>query len=235
MLSSLITLKKTIRAAADSKKALVMKGFFKTGKGHYGEGDIFLGLTVPISRRIARNYADLPAGDIKKLLASTIHEDRLIALLIMVDRFTNGIERVRKEMYDLYLASTKYINNWDLVDLSAAKIVGPYIENRPRQVLRTLARSKDLWQRRIAIVATYYFIKQDDFFDTFAIAKQLLSDRHDLIHKAVGWMLREVGKRSLSTLRQFLDDYKNKLPRTTLRYAIERFPEAERKKYLVRP
>jgi len=223
-----------VRSEADPAKAVVLKGFFKTGKGDYGEGDRFMGLTVPISRRIANKFAALRVVDIQKLLTSSIHEERLIALLMMVERFDKGNEKVKRDIYTLYIASTTRINNWDLVDLSADKIVGRYLFNHSRQKLFTLARSKNIWERRIAIIATFYFIKQNDFETTVAIIKLLLNDRHDLIHKSMGWMLREIGKRSSPVLRQFLNEYKEILPRTTVRYAIERFPEKERKKYLAR-
>ena len=231
---SLAALKKMVRSEADPAKAVVLKGFFKTGKGDYGEGDRFMGLTVPISRRIANKFAALRVVDIQKLLTSSIHEERLIALLMMVERFDKGNEKVKRDIYTLYIASTTRINNWDLVDLSADKIVGRYLFNHSRQKLFTLARSKNIWERRIAIIATFYFIKQNDFETTVAIIKLLLNDRHDLIHKSMGWMLREIGKRSSPVLRQFLNEYKEILPRTTVRYAIERFPEKERKKYLAR-
>lgn len=239
-------LKADIHRAADPKKIAIFQRFFKTGKGDYGEGDVFIGLSVPQSRLIARKYTALSFSDIQKLLVSKIHEERLIALLILVDKFekTRSLvmpipttpdeeSNIRTEIYDFYLASTKYINNWDLVDLSADKIVGAYLLDKPRVILRSLARSKNLWERRIAMVATYNFIKANQFADTLEIAQLLLTDSHDLIQKSVGWMLREVGKRDQSLLEKFLKkNYKN-MPRTALRYAIERFPETLRKAYLL--
>ena len=225
-------LKAELRKLKNPSKAKILQGFFKTGKGEYGEGDIFLGITVPQSRAIAEKYKGLSFPDIKKLLASKIHEKRLIGLLILMHNFAQGSEIERKKIYNFYFASMKYINNWDLVDLSSHHIVGAYIFNKPKGVLKKLARSKNIWERRIAIVSTFYFIKNNQFKDTLLIAQMLLDDTHDLIHKAVGWMLREVGKRSLATLEKFLNKHASTMPSTTLRYAIERFPEAKRKRYL---
>ncbi|MEK7180439.1 MAG: DNA alkylation repair protein [Patescibacteria group bacterium] len=225
-------LKKELHQLKNPQKAKILRGFFKTGKGEYGEGDIFLGITVPQSRKIAQKYKNLSFPDIKKLLASKIHEERLIALLILVHNFTQGSQIERKKIYNFYLASTKRINNWDLVDLSAEKIVGAYIFDKPKNILKKLARSKNIWERRIAIVSTFYFIKHNRFGNTLSIARILLGDTHDLIHKATGWMLREVGKRSLATLEKFLNKYASTMPSTALRYAIERFSETKRNRYL---
>lgn len=232
--------KKSVRDLKDSAKAKIMQGFFKTGKGEYGEGDIFLGLTVPQSRTVAKRYKGLPLGEVSKLLHSPFHEERLIALLILVEQFSKADEGTRRKIYEFYLKNTKYINNWDLVDLSADKIVGAYLSDKPRGVLYKLAKSKSLWERRIAVLATFYFIKNNEFSETLKIAKVLVRDEpilqaqggHDLIHKAVGWMLREIGKRSLSTEEKFLKEHYKEMPRTMLRYAIERFPEAKRQRYL---
>src|SRR5581483_3656710 len=192
----LIELQNDLKKLANPKKAKVLARFFKTGKGEYGVGDIFLGIQVPDSRRLAIKYKDLSVSDIQKLLQSKIHEERLIALLILVHNFIKGDEQKKKEIFDFYIINTKYINNWDLVDLSADKIVGAYALDKKRDVLYTLAKSKNMWERRIAIIATYQFIKEKkEYKDTFAIAEILLTDAHDLIQKAVGWMLREVGKR----------------------------------------
>lgn len=230
----LSVLREDIQAFSDPTKAAFFPKFFKTGKGEYGEGDIFCGLTVPLARKIALKYKDLPRNDITVLLHSKIHEERLIALLILVAQFQKGDAQVQKDVYDFYLANTKYINNWDLVDLSASRIVGVYLADRDRSVLSTLANSQSLWERRISIISTLYFIViRKEFQDTFAIADILVQDSHDLIQKAVGWMLREVGKRvSEKALEGYLKSRYKTMPRTMLRYAIERFPEEKRKKYL---
>ena len=229
-------LKKDVRRLGSPKKAKVYQRFFKTGKGEYGEGDIFLGLTVPQSRKIATTYKDLSFPDIKKLLQSKVHEERLIALLILVDRFSSfakASEDKRKRIFDFYLKHTKYINNWDLVDLSAAKIVGEYLMDKSKNVLFKLARSNNLWERRISIVATYQFIKDGRCQEALKVSQMLLKDEHDLIHKAVGWMLREVGKNcSQEVLEEFLKKHYKEIPRTTLRYAIEKFPKKLQKEYL---
>ena len=225
-------LRMELKKIADSKKAQVLQRFFKTGKGEYGEGDAFLGVTVPETRKIAQRFSDLTLADIAKLIRSGIHEERLLALLILVHKFEEGDDSCRNKIFNFYLKNTKYINNWDLVDLTAPKIVGAYLVNRPRGILYKLAGSKSLWERRIAILATCAFIKVGEFKDALAISRVLLNDPHDLIHKAVGWMLREVGKRSQTAEKQFLKKYYKTMPRTMLRYAIERFPERLRKAYL---
>lgn len=221
----------------NKEKAVFLTRFFKTGKGEYGEGDIFYGLTVPVSRKIALSYQRLPLDDVKVLLHSKIHEERLIAVFILVLQFQKADETVRKEMYDFYLTHKKYINNWDIVDASADKIVGEYLymynSLAAAAQLKILAKSDNLWERRIAIIATFAFIKHGNATLTFSIAEVLLYDKEDLIHKAVGWMLREVGKRVSKELeREFLQTRYKTMPRTMLRYAIEHFTEAERKKYL---
>lgn len=231
-MASLLNIKKELQTLADAKQAKILQGFFKTGPGEYGEGDIFLGIKVPIQRRIAEKYTNLKFIDIKKLLKSKIHEERLVALLILVSRFQDAKQSEQKKIYDFYLKNTKKINNWDLVDLSAPQIVGIYLLKRPKKILLQLATSKNLWERRIAVVATLAFIKDNNFTNTINLAKILLNDEHDLIHKAVGWMLREVGKRDEPELRRFLDKYTLKMPRTMLRYAIERLAENERQMYL---
>ncbi|MDO8554631.1 MAG: DNA alkylation repair protein [Candidatus Micrarchaeota archaeon] len=224
---------KNIEMLANPSKAKILSGFFKTGKSEYGEGDIFIGLTVPQSREIAKKYIDLGFNDIKKLLDSKIHEHRLIALLILVERFRKANEKQRKIIYEFYMSNTKYINNWDLVDLSADKIVGEHLFlNGNKSILYELARSQNLWKRRIAIIATFAFIKKGKFTDTFTIAELLMQDKHDLIHKAVGWMLREVGKRNQEVEEEFLMKHYKKMPRTMLRYSIERFNDEKRKFYM---
>ncbi len=226
-------LKKELAAKANSKKAKILQGFFKTGKGEYGEGDIFMGVVVPETRKIALKFRNLPLADIKKLLNSKIHEERLLALFILVEQFSRAEENERKKIYNFYLSQTKNINNWDLVDLSADKIVGAHLEKKNKQILYQLAKSKNVWERRIAVLATFHFVKNGQYRENFKIAELLISDCHDLIHKAVGWMLREVGKRCGEKIEEeFLIKYYRQMPRTMLRYAIERFPEVKRKKYL---
>lgn len=214
------------------QKASILARFFKTGKGEYGEGDQFLGIVVPDSRKIAIKYRQLPFSDISKLLESKIHEERFIALLILVHNFQKGDKKERKKIYDFYLSSIKFINNWDLVDLSADKIVGAYLLDKKRNILVSLARSQKIWERRIAIIATFQFIKNNQFAETLKIAKILLTDKHDLIQKAVGWMLREVGKRNQEAEEKFLAKHYRQMPRTMLRYAIERFKPEKRLWYL---
>lgn len=226
---TLTNLKKELAAAADPERARNSAWFFKTGKGQYGHGDRFLGLTVPTMRRIAHRYIHLPLTDVAKLLASPIHEYRSVGLEILVAQYERENS---KAIFDFYLKHTKFVNNWDLVDGSAPYIVGQHLLTRPRKILYRLAKSSSLWERRIAIVATLTLIRQGEIEDTFAIAKLLLADDHDLIHKAVGWMLREAGKQSTPALLRFLKENYSALPRTTLRYAIERFPAAERKRLL---
>jgi len=231
-LPSLLILRQEVRELSDPKKAKVLQWFFKTGPGQYGHGDVFLGLTVPVCRKLAIKFSGLDLVQVKKLLASKYHEERLIALLILVHKFDHGSSAEQRRVYDLYLRSVRYVNNWDLVDLSADKIVGAYLLQRPRAVLRKMSASKDLWQRRIAIVSTFQFIKHHEFKDTLKLASILLDDEHDLIHKAVGWMLREVGKRNITILERWLRRYYHRMPRTMLRYAIERFPESKRLRFL---
>ena len=221
-----------LKSLANLEKARVLRRFFKTGKGEYAEGDIFLGIQVPQIRAIAKKYPNLELNKIQQLLNSKIHEERLIALLILSDRYKNSPDK--EKIFNFYLTNIKNINNWDLVDLSAPQIIGAHLLNKDRKILYTLANSKNLWKKRISIVSTYFFIHNNDFQDAIKISQLLLNDSHDLIHKAVGWMLREVGKRDQSLLKTFLkQNYKN-MPRTMLRYAIEKFPEEKRKSYLNR-
>ena len=209
-----------------------LQRFFKTGAGQYGEGDRFLGIRVPALRKLARDLRGMPLPDVATLLDDDWHEARLLALMLLVDAYDRGDERTRETIFKLYLAKRGRVNNWDLVDASASYIAGRHLSARPRDQLIRLARSKSLWDRRIAIVATHYFIRQDDFADTLAIAALLLRDPEDLMHKATGWMLREVGKRDVAPLDRFLDAHAHEMPRTMLRYAIERHTPARRKHYM---
>ena len=221
--------RKALQALHDPARALGSARFFKTGKGQYGEGDRFLGVTVPAQRAVARAHRGLPLPEIEALLASAIHEERLTALVILVDAYTSGDDTIKRACFDFYLRNLAWVNNWDLVDASAHLIVGDWLLTRDRRLLRELARSKVLWERRVAMIATLAFIRAGESEDAFAIATLLLGDTHDLMHKAVGWMLREVGKRAgEDTLRGFLKERAGEMPRTALRYAIERFSEAER-------
>lgn len=222
--------------AADDEKAVVLARFFKTGKGEYAEGDVFIGVTVPKQRALARTFRDLPLAEVTTLLASKVHEERLTALLILVSRFERGDDETKREVVDLYLANLKHVNNWDLVDSSAPQILGEWLLTRDRRLLRKLAVSKDLWERRVAMLSTYAFIRAGEHEDAFAIARLLMHDGHDLLHKAVGWMLREVGKRvDAELLRAFLREHASELPRTALRYAIEHFSPEERALWMQKP
>ncbi len=225
-------LTKQLHELADRERAAHAQRYFKTGPGEYAEGDRFIGVRVPELRKLARAYRQLPLNDIKTLLHSPIHEQRLLALLIMVQQFERGEAAQQERLYKLYLDNTRYINNWDLVDSSAPKIVGAWLEGRNKSVLKRLAKSDSLWERRIAILACFYFIQQGNFGLALQLAKQLLRDEHDLIHKAVGWMLREIGKRDRQSEEAFLQLHYHQMPRTMLRYAIERLPEKRRKAYL---
>src|SRR5215813_9565648 len=212
--------------------AAVSQRFFKTGPGEYGEGDLFRGIRVPALKTIAREYQKLSLAETFRLLHSTYHEERLVALLILVRSFANGDDTTKAKIYRLYLKHTRFINSWDLVDSSAPQIVGGFLWDKDRKLLYSLARSQSLWERRIAVLATFHFIKHGEFAETLKIARMLLTDRHDLIHKAVGWMLREVGKRDQTVAENFLRNRCRRMPRTMLRYAIERFPESKRRQYL---
>jgi len=225
-------LKKDLQNLANPKQAEILQRFFKTGKGQYGEGDIFLGIKVPEQRKISKKYLDLSLNHIRELLSSKIHEYRLTSLFILIDKYKKSDEKEKKEIFNFYLKNTKNINNWDLVDLSVPKIVGDYLLDKPRDILYKLAKSKSLWEKRIAILATFEFIKHNEYKDTLKISKILLNDKHDLIHKAVGWMLREVGKRNQETEEKFLKKHYKQMPRTMLRYSIERFDEEKRKFYM---
>jgi 3-methyladenine DNA glycosylase AlkD len=226
-----------LKALAKPTRAFELQRFFKTAKGQYGEGDIFLGLTVPEVRTIARKYKKLPLNEIEKLTSSDFHEFRLCGLVILTLQFKASKERSeQKKIFNFYMKQVKagYVNNWDLVDVTAP-IIGAYLvgENDPYPLLEKLARSKSLWERRVAIIFTFAFIRAGELDPTIEISRRLLKDDHDLIHKAVGWMLREVGKRDIQILRAFLNENAQQMPRTMLRYAIEKMSEAERKKWLI--
>ena len=229
-------LKQDLRKTANPDKKQDLQRFFKTGPGQYGEGDIFLGVMVPQTRKVAKKYKDMNISQVKILLNSKIHEERLTAILILVQKYmANSDDKAnQEEVVSTYLANSKKINNWDLVDLSAHKILGNYMlhDKKKRDLLYSFAKSENLWERRISIIATMAFIKNNDFDDTLRISKILLHDEHDLIHKAVGWMLREIGKKDITIEENFLKKHYTKMPRTMLRYAIERFPEKKRLSYL---
>ena len=225
---------KEIKSHKNENRAKNLFWFFKTGKGEYGEGDIFWGLNVPTSRKIALKYKDIPLSEINLLLKYKVHEVRLIGILVLVHRYEQGTAEEKEKIVKFYLKNTKYINNWDLVDLSAPKILGEYLlqEKNPEKILLKLAKSKNLWEQRIAIISTFAFIQEGNTKWTLEIAKMFLKHDHDLIHKATGWMLREAGKKDVKKLCQFLDVNIYHMPRTMLRYAIEKFPENVRLAYL---
>jgi len=227
-------IKKDIKDLENPEKAKLLQRFFKTGPGQYGEGDIFLGITVPLQRQIAKKYTNLSLDEIQELLSSKIHEHRLIALLILIDKYKKADQIKKEEILNLYLKNTKYINNWDLIDLSAPNIVGDYFLEKDKSILYKLANSDNLWEKRIAVLATFTFIKNNRFDDSLKISEILLKDKHDLIHKAVGWMLREIGKKDQKTEEDFLKKHYKNMPRTMLRYSIEKFSEEKRKFYLVK-
>ena len=227
----LVNLHKDAKKLGNKDKAKILSGFFKTGEGEYGFGDVFLGIPVPESRKLAIKYKDLNFDELAQLLRSEIHEERLIALLILVHQFQTD-EMLQRRVYEFYLKNTKFVNNWDLVDLSADKIIGVYLIDKPKTVLYKLVKSSNLWERRIAMISTYNFIKNKEFDDTLSIAEILIADENDLIQKAVGWMLREVGNRDLKTEEKFLKIHYKNMGRTALRYAIEKFPEKTRLSYL---
>lgn len=229
---SLTEIRKAISKQKNPTQAVNLQRFFKTGKGEYGEGDIFYGIKVPEQRIIAKQFKDLALDDLKNLILSKVHEERLIAAFIFVDQFKSGDEKKKKIIFNFYLKNRKGINNWDLVDLSAPKIVGAYLIDKEKDLLYKFARSKDLWEKRMSIISTQAFIREHYFDDTLNISEILLSDKHDLIHKAVGWMLREVGNRDMETEEEFLRKHYKKVPRTMLRYAIEKFTEQKRNAYL---
>jgi 3-methyladenine DNA glycosylase AlkD len=221
-----------LQSLGDPQRAKVLQRFFKTGPGEYGEGDVFLGIRVPEIRKLARQCQSLTLPETVSLLQSSIHEARLLALLILVRTYLKGDILQQQEIYDLYLQNTRFINNWDLVDVSAEHIVGRHLRHTGKVPLHTLAASDLVWERRIAVMATFHHIKQGDFSETLHLAGLLLHDTEDLIHKAVGWMLREIGKRDRATEEGFLRERYRAMPRTMLRYAIEKFPEDLRHRYL---
>ena len=227
-------LKQDLRKAADPDKKNILQNFFKTGPGQYGQGDIFLGVMVPKTRTIAKKYKDMAISQVKILLNSKIHEERLAAILILVHNYAMGSEDTKQKIVSVYLDNSRKINNWDLVDLSAHKILGNYMlhDKKKRDILYSFAKSENLWERRISIISTMAFIKNNDFDDALRISKILLNDEHDLIHKAVGWVLREIGKKNIASEEKFLKKHYTKMPRTMLRYAIEKFPEKKRLNYL---
>jgi len=228
-------IKQKLQSAANPEKALQMQQFFKTGEGEYGEGDLFIGITVPEQRKISASSLSVSLAEIETLLAEKFHECRLTALLILVAKYQKSkTQQLKREIYELYLQNTRFINNWDLVDSSAHHIVGDYLADKERTMLYRLAESELLWEQRIAIIATFKFIRNEDFGDTLLLSEKLLRHKHDLMHKAIGWMLREVGNRNKSVLVDFLIEYSTEMPRTMLRYAIEKFEEEERHYFLKR-
>jgi 3-methyladenine DNA glycosylase AlkD len=230
---SLNGLRFSLKASANKEQAKVLQRFFKTSPGEYGEGDIFLGIKVPALRSLAKQHLNLTLDELQQLIISPVHEERMSALMILVIRFPKSKPEDRDKIYKFYLKNAKYINNWDLVDLSAPQIVGGYLIDKDKKILEKLALSKNLWEKRISVLASFQFIKEKQLDTALIIAEKLLYDENDLIHKAVGWMLREIGKRDLKTEENFLKGRYKKMPRTMLRYAIEKFPENKRKAYLL--
>ncbi len=226
-------IKDALKEKADAGQAALLQRFFKTGKGEYGEGDIFIGIKVPELRKTAKEFREMPLTEVEELLKSNIHEERLTALMILIFKYEKESVGGKGKIFNIYLKNTKYINNWDLVDLTAPQIVGDYLLERDKSILIRLASSPNIWERRIAVLSTFRFIKEREFALTLRIARLLLKDEHDLIHKAVGWMLREIGKRHLSIEEEFLKANYKRMPRTMLRYAIEKFPGEKRKDYLL--
>ena len=225
-------IKRQLRKMADPEKAKTLAKFFKTGSGEYGEGDVFLGVTVPQSRLVAKKFIDLPIAEVKVLLYSPIHEERLVALLILLQKYNRTSAKEKLEIVRFYLDHVRQVNNWDLVDLTAPGLLGAHLADKSKRSLYRMARSDNLWERRIAIVSTHQFIRKNEYSDTLDIAEILLDDKHDLIHKAVGWMLREVGKRNIAAEEAFLDKHSKLMPRTMLRYAVERFSERKKRQYM---
>ncbi|MCB4791819.1 MAG: DNA alkylation repair protein [Elusimicrobia bacterium] len=225
---------KELEGLKNPGKAKLLSSFFKTGKGEYGEGDVFLGITLPEQRIVYKKYLDLGTAGLKKLLSSGIHEHRLVALLILVENYKRSGEANRKKIAEFYIKNKKGINNWDLVDLSAPSILGHYFFNKDKSLLYNFARSKNLWAKRIAVLSSFYFIRNREFKDALKISAILLHDKHDLIHKAVGWMLRELGKRDIKVEESFLKKYYKTMPRTMLRYAIEKFAKDKKLFYMTK-
>jgi 3-methyladenine DNA glycosylase AlkD len=233
-MNSVEIIKKDLVKLSNTKTAAILQRFFKTQKGQYGEGDIFLGIKVPVLRKVAGKYRNISSVEAVTLLKSKVHEERMVALFILLSHYQKADLRNKERIYKIYLKNMRWINNWDLVDLTAPKIVGDYLKDKSKDILHKLAQSLNIWQRRIAILATYAFIKDGQFGVTLKLAKKMLNDSHDLIHKAVGWMLREVGKKNETELVKFLDMHYHKMPRTMLRYSIERLPQNKRKRYLAK-
>jgi len=231
-MSGLNEMRKALRKVADPERARNLSRFFKTGKGEYGEGDRFIGITVPQLREISKKFYYLNIKELQELMNSKVHEERMIALFILINKYKTTNHKTIITHFYLKNAEKGNINNWDLVDLSAPNIVGAYLLDKDRRILYELAKSKSLWERRIAILATFMFIKYNQFEDSLRIAEILLKDEHDLIHKAVGWMLREIGKRDQQQEEKFLKKYYKNMPRTMLRYSIEKFEEKKRRAYL---
>ena len=225
-------IKEKLQKLGNKKRAAQSRRYFKTAPGEYGEGDMFVGIRVPELRKLSRAYRDIPLEATEILLNSPIHEERVLALLILVLKYAGSDAGEQKRIYTLYLKNTRFVNNWDLVDASAHYIVGPFLMDKSKKPLYRLATSKSIWERRIAIMSTFHYIRQNIYSETLKIADTLISDKEDLIHKAVGWMLREIGKRDLQTEEEFLRPRYKAMPRTMLRYAIERFPAAKRQRYL---
>ena len=225
-------IQKELKRSGNKEYAARLQKYFKTGKGEYGEGDRFLGIQVPVLRKIVKKYRKISIGEASELIKSRFHEERLFSLLVLADLFKRANDKDKKKIYTVYLSNTKFINNWDLVDASAGNIVGAHLLTRDKKPIYVLARSKNVWERRISIMSTSCFIAHNEFTDTLKIAEILLNDKEDLIHKAVGWMLREIGKRDFELEERFLGKYYKSMPRTMLRYAIEKFPEEKRKSYL---
>ncbi len=225
-------LEKELKRYAKEERGKLLQGFFKTGPGEYGEGDVFLGLTMGEQRLLAKKFSGLAINDIQTLLDSEIHEKRMVSLLVLMERYKKADEKGKEKIFDFYIKNARKVSNWDLVDVTCPHVVGDFLLNKNREVLYKLAKSDNLWERRISIISTAAFIRNNDFSDTFKIAKILLKDKHDLIHKAVGWMLREVGKKDQEVLEIFLKKHYKQMPRTMLRYSIERFEERKRKSYL---
>ncbi len=230
----LLAVQKELRKYAHAKKATHASRFFKTGPGEYGEGDVFIGVVVPDTRRVAKMYQNLSLSQLQEVLKSPIHEDRLLALVILTLQFAKASPEGQQKIFNFYLKNKKFINNWDLVDVTTPAIVGGWLFNRDRKILDSLVMSKRLWDRRIALLSTFYFIRNGDFQDALRFARLLLKDREDLIHKAAGWMLREIGKRDRLVLRNFLKKHATQMPRTMLRYSIEHLSKAEQKRFLAR-
>jgi 3-methyladenine DNA glycosylase AlkD len=232
MPTRLAAVRRRLHALGDKSDAAFLQGFFKTGPGQYGEGDRFLGIRVPATRKVAREFRDLPLDDVVALMYEPWHEMRLLAVILLGDAYQRGSASEQATIYRAYLDNAHRVNNWDLVDISAPQIVGAHLLTRSRRPLYTLARSKNLWERRIAIVSTQWLIREGDLDDALKLATVLLDDAHDLIHKAVGWTLRVAGDRDRSRLDAFLDAHAHEMPRTMLRYSIEKLPPSRRKRYM---